>query len=160
MAVTAVAPTEVGVEVGSVFVSSWGYDQTNVDFYKVVGLTPKGVKVQQWSSATVSDDGGPITYVTAGSGPRMVTVWPKASREELTACGECSAFSTSQYGTPGNASRWCSEHGPREQASPVMLKRLSSYDGGKSVYFSVNSFSSARLWDGEKEYQTGSGWGH
>jgi hypothetical protein len=32
-------------KVGDVFVSSWGYDQTNVDFYKVVAKTASRVKV-------------------------------------------------------------------------------------------------------------------
>ena len=31
-----------GPEVGDVLVSSWGYDQTNVDFWRVVGLTASG----------------------------------------------------------------------------------------------------------------------
>jgi hypothetical protein len=30
------------VKVGDIFVSSWGWDQTNVDFYEVVGITPSG----------------------------------------------------------------------------------------------------------------------
>ena len=35
--------TEVaGPQVGDVLVSSWGYDQTNIDFWRVVGLTPSG----------------------------------------------------------------------------------------------------------------------
>ena len=44
------------VEVGSFFECSWGYDQTNVDFYKVVEISPSGktVKVQRW--ANKSDD--------------------------------------------------------------------------------------------------------
>ena len=32
----------VGPEVGDVLVSSWGYDQTNVDFWRVVSLTASG----------------------------------------------------------------------------------------------------------------------
>lgn len=43
----AVSPQEAGVKVGDFFYSSWGYDQTNIDFYEVVGLTPKGVKVRK-----------------------------------------------------------------------------------------------------------------
>ena len=31
-----------GPEVGDVLVSSWGYDQTNIDFWRVVGLTASG----------------------------------------------------------------------------------------------------------------------
>lgn len=49
------------VEVGSFFKCSWGYDQTNVDFYKVVDVSASGktIKVQLWSS-------------TAGGGDRRV----------------------------------------------------------------------------------------
>jgi len=35
------------MKVNDILVSEWGYDQTNVDFYKVVGLTPKSVKIVQ-----------------------------------------------------------------------------------------------------------------
>jgi hypothetical protein len=33
-------------KVGDILVSSWGYDQTNVDFYKVVGTTASGKSVK------------------------------------------------------------------------------------------------------------------
>jgi hypothetical protein len=35
-----------GPQVGDVLVSSWGYDQTNVDFYRVVSLTASGKSVR------------------------------------------------------------------------------------------------------------------
>ena len=35
------------VEVGTIFNNSWGYDQTNQDFYKVISKTAKSVKVRQ-----------------------------------------------------------------------------------------------------------------
>lgn len=41
---TTTAP--ITVEVGDVFESSWGYDQTNVDYYEVVGFTPSGKSVK------------------------------------------------------------------------------------------------------------------
>ncbi len=34
-------PNADGVHVGDLFYSSWGYDQTNIDFYEVVGLRGK-----------------------------------------------------------------------------------------------------------------------
>jgi hypothetical protein len=40
MTTTLIAP-----KVGDILVSSWGYDQTNIDFYKVIGLTAKSVKI-------------------------------------------------------------------------------------------------------------------
>lgn len=38
--------TAHSVEVGDIFTSSWGYDQTNVDFYEVVRTTPKSVEIR------------------------------------------------------------------------------------------------------------------
>lgn len=56
--------------VGDFLASSWGYDQTNVDFYRVLEVTPSGksVRVQQWSSRIVRDD-GPQVYVVPGDQP-------------------------------------------------------------------------------------------
>ena len=55
---------ELGVEVGDFFVASWGYDQTNVNFFEVVGITPSGksVKLREVAKRTVSDN-GPSTRV-------------------------------------------------------------------------------------------------
>lgn len=39
-------PADMGVKVGDIFDAQWGYDQTNVDFYEVVGLTGASVKVR------------------------------------------------------------------------------------------------------------------
>lgn len=36
-----------GVEIGQVFVGSWGYEQTNIDFYQVVGVTAKSVRLHE-----------------------------------------------------------------------------------------------------------------
>ena len=35
-----------GPQVGDILVSSWGYDQTNIDFWCVVGLTKSGKSVR------------------------------------------------------------------------------------------------------------------
>lgn len=139
MTVTAVAPAEAGVQVGDFFVCSWGYDQTNVDFYKVVGLTAKGVKIQKWSSATVSDN-GPTTYVTAGGAPAMRR-WMVRDEE----------------GRPV----WDEEgHIKYEvETAPVLTKRLSSYGEG-SLYVRISDYASAHKWEGQPQYETGSGYGH
>jgi hypothetical protein len=34
------------IEVGDVYAASWGYDQTNIDFYQCVGVTPSGKSVR------------------------------------------------------------------------------------------------------------------
>jgi hypothetical protein len=48
---------ELGIKVGDIFSSSWGYDQTNVNFYEVVSVTARTVKVRE-IGAEYSDDGG------------------------------------------------------------------------------------------------------
>lgn len=60
-------PVEAEVKVGMVFYTSWGYDQTNVDFYQVVEVTPKGVKVRQVGSRSVGTEGS-CDYVVPGKG--------------------------------------------------------------------------------------------
>ena len=44
---------EPALEVGDILVSSWGYDQTNVDFYEVTELAGKYVIVRKIGRATV-----------------------------------------------------------------------------------------------------------
>jgi len=53
---TTEAPT---VKVGDVFYTSWGYDQTNVDFYVVLSVTPSGktAKLQKCARAVVAGKG-------------------------------------------------------------------------------------------------------
>lgn len=36
-----------GIEVGAIFYSMWGYDQTNVDYYEVTRATPKTVTLRK-----------------------------------------------------------------------------------------------------------------
>ena len=36
-----------GVQVGDIFQSSWGYDQTNVSFFQVISVTEKSAKVRE-----------------------------------------------------------------------------------------------------------------
>lgn len=38
--------TTHGCLVGDIFYASWGYDQTNVDWYQVVGVTRANIKVK------------------------------------------------------------------------------------------------------------------
>lgn len=46
---TSYIPSEI--KIGSIFNSSWGYDQTNVDYYQVIKLLPKSVVVRKIKSS-------------------------------------------------------------------------------------------------------------
>jgi hypothetical protein len=141
MTVTAVAPATVGVKVGDYFYASWGYDQTNVDWFRVVGLTPKGVKIQKVFGTTVDDgEGGPVTYVAPTPEPYTTE--------------------TRIYDEDGNVT-WDDQGriATEVKIAPIVTKRLQSY-GGDSVYLPWRSYTNLYRWDGKPKYQTGSGWGH
>ena len=45
------------IQIGDILYSSWGYDQTNIDFYEVVAVSGKAVAIREIGSRVVSDDG-------------------------------------------------------------------------------------------------------
>lgn len=55
----------MNVTPGTIYRASWGYDQTNIDFYQVVSLTPSGkyANLMTVGKRTIKDDGGPSTLV-------------------------------------------------------------------------------------------------
>ena len=61
------------LEVGTVLYTSWGYEQTNVDFYEVVAKKGKTVHVQKILSRTVKETGWASDLVTAGTGEDRFT---------------------------------------------------------------------------------------
>lgn len=57
-----------GLQVGDIMVGSWGYDQTNVDFYEIVGTpTPKMVVLREVGKKVVREERG-ADYVAAVPG--------------------------------------------------------------------------------------------
>ena len=54
------------LEVGSILYSSWGYDQTNIDFYQVTEVVgAKSVKIRAIGSARTDESNPPCDYVVA-----------------------------------------------------------------------------------------------
>lgn len=52
------------VNIGDIFVASWGYDQTNVDAYQVVRLTPKCAMLREIGTRPIpGTDGFMCCYV-------------------------------------------------------------------------------------------------
>jgi hypothetical protein len=48
---------------GDILVSSWGYGQTNIDFYKVVDVTAKSVKIVRLGEIITERDSAMSEYV-------------------------------------------------------------------------------------------------
>jgi len=112
------------VEVGDFFVESWGYDQTNVDFYQVVRVAKSGASV--WLRHVRSEQARRAIW-SDGAHDRVVPVVDGFDRGE---------------GDGG--------HGDR--AGTFRRKLTPGFDGDGWV--SMTSYSGASRWDGRPLYQT------
>lgn len=133
MTVNYVTPQQAGVKVGDFFTASWGYGQTNVDFWKVVGLTPKGMKVQAWQTSV--DHSDYHDYMVPGDGPK-VGHWVR----------DKDGLSTYDPDMP----------------APVKVKRIQMWgpDDNATVAANWTSYAGMYLWDGVAKYQTNGYAGH
>ena len=116
------AVNRFGVRVGDVFSASWGYDQTQVDFFQVVELVgASSVRVREIGLERISDD--PVSGMSSSRVYRIT--------RELRPPLPSSVFI-------------------KDQARGD-LKRLKSYDadGVSHPQFNLASFASARLCEGE-----------
>lgn len=56
---------ELKPEVGQILYSSWGYDQTNIDFYQIVRATDKGTVWLLPMSRVIVEENGYMSYEVA-----------------------------------------------------------------------------------------------
>jgi hypothetical protein len=86
-------PEPEPVKAGSIFSASWGYDQTNVDFYEVVKVSPSGKTVtlqevgqhRQTSGHEPSDRVVPDRTIKKGQPfRRKLHVWPTGCAVSIT----------------------------------------------------------------------------
>ena len=49
------------LKIGDILYSSWGYDQTNIDFYQVIGIIGKHVKIKEIESSMPNGEEGFMT---------------------------------------------------------------------------------------------------
>ena len=122
-----------GPEVGDVLVSSWGYDQTNIDFWRVVSLTASG------KSARIVPAGSRVVEQFTG-GERVVPDEGDVFREQ-------DEVTTSRI-------RWFKYGGG------VLVDGESRRRPDWCVGVPVGHRVTARLWDGRSVFQTAFGWGH
>jgi hypothetical protein len=53
------------IKVGDIFVASWGYDQTNIDYYQVTKVLDKAVEIREIGKKVVSDNGPQVKVMPA-----------------------------------------------------------------------------------------------
>ncbi len=126
------APADLGVAVGDIFVNSWGYDQTNVNYYKVIRLTGQGVEIVPIGKKFVSQN---------GPGGNSVVPDPDnvLDRDVCTGIGIA----------------W--DDGADKKSKVCKLK--DGYRGTPSIVLRSGQYWASK-WDGQPEHETDSMFGH
>lgn len=128
---------------GMFLATSWGYDQTNVEFYRVMGRTKSGksVRLQRWTAKAAPDqDGGPSAdYLIPGDGPATEPVYGPsyADADGWLHRGEVTGYTD----------------------MPVFTHRARFHVGALDMSTTVLGHY-AHLFDGRPVYATAAGWGH
>ena len=111
-------------QVGDFMYSSWGYDQTNINFYKVVRTTDASIWIQEVGSEVVEVTGwAHQNVVPTNSSDYQTRNWDDESG---------SFYITRTY--------------------PIQRKRVRNYADSYSV--SMNSYAIACFWDGQPKSQS------
>lgn len=127
---TASVPSPRMPRTGDILVSSWGYDQTNIDFYVVTKVTKASVMIRKCAKVTMSagsegsDDRVIPNSVNSATGP----VLTRRFRLDTSTISDKSA--------------------------PRGYKTVATYR------VSISDYAGARLWEGTPEYQTPANCGH
>jgi hypothetical protein len=166
------ASVEVGghaIEVcRSVFYRSWGYDQTNVNLYLVIGITPSGKSVKlREINAHVLADMGPQVYVEPDD-----STFYDPHRRWCAKCSRAIEWRTNEQGERvslvhretwamqciNSAGDYVPAQFATEPEPVIYTKRLQTW--GDVPTLSWDSYSNAYLWRGETIARTGTGYGH
>lgn len=136
------------VEVGDVFYSSWGYDQTNIDYYKVVGLTKSG------KSAKIVQIGSTVVEAHGPGGNRVV------ANPEAVLCDQCGRLKDHEWHSPEGYWRYGEHHEGHEFKAEGVTKRIQAgWRGEPSI--KVRDFGVwAHPYHGGALYETDSQFGH
>ncbi len=119
---------KVQPKVGDILYSSWGYDQTNIEFFKVVKVSEFSVWIQEVGSKIVEVTGwAHEKVVPSDSSEYQVRNWDDVP----------DVF--------GNVNTYITKTHPINRHKVKYF----SWDGEESYYVSLNSFSHAKLWDGK-----------
>lgn len=98
-----------GIEVGDIYYSSWGYEQTNVSFYQVVRLAGKSVEFQKLESTTVeqtSDMSGKVMPVKDSFKGNPFLKLPRVNSHGVSIRVDSSEHLRKWDGTPKFTSSW------------------------------------------------------
>ena len=126
---TTIEKVKVTPKVGDTLYSSWGYDQTNIEFFKVVKVSEFSVWIQEVGSKIVEVTGWAHEKVVPNDSPEyQVRNWDNVE----DAFGNVNPYITKTHS--------------------ISRHKIQDYGDGYGV--SLNSFSSAWVWDGKPKGQS------
>jgi hypothetical protein len=126
------------VEIGHILVSSWGYDQTNIDYYKVIRKTAAMVELRAIGQKYVESASSMSEYVMPDPDNELFET-DFLKREEAEAKG---------YQLLDD---WKGEY--VRAKFPAISKHKAQFSNGK-LFVRMNSYSFASSWDGKKDFQS------
>jgi len=86
------------LEVGSILYSSWGYDQTNIDFYQVTEVVgAKSVKIRRIASERTDESNPPCDYVIPVKDAFLDDSSYDKNKEMLKRVGQGNTISLNSY---------------------------------------------------------------
>ena len=95
-----------GLSVGDILYSSWGYDQTNIDFYQVTGVNGKQVKIREIAGSTEETgfmSGDSVAVPDSFCGKEMVKIPQPSGKDCYIKVSSC-AHAWPWDGTPKRCS--------------------------------------------------------
>ena len=110
-------------KVGDVFVESWGYNQTNIDFYEVTKVTPKSVYIREIHARKVGHGHETRLLPDTGNFKRGGAWRPRHSSVE-----------------------------EKENPAVRKLVQSYGEGDNKRYYLNMTTYSNARPWDGETAF--------
>ena len=125
---TTIEKVKVTPKIGDILYSSWGYDQTNIEFFKVVKVSEFSVWIQEVGSKIVEVTGWAHEKVVPNdSSEYQVRNWDNVE----------DAF--------GNVNPFI------KKTHSISRHKIKHFDwkDEESYYVTLNSFSHAYLWDGK-----------
>lgn len=143
------------VKVGSIFYTSWGYDQTNVDYYEVVALSASGktATLKQLASGLAEDGSGVVAKPGEFYNPK--SGWCAKCHQRINRTprgGALTHWQTDEVQCLDGEGRLIPGTAATEIPAPVYKKRIKTYDGNPVLSWA--SYANAYLWDGKPKYDT------
>ena len=137
------------IEPGAILYSSWGYDQTNIDFYYVTRTTKSSAWIVPMSSEIEELTGFMSENVVAGE-PQWFTHCASVTITRAIAAPTLQDYACSS----GYNDDECQCHKLRPVANKPEMHRIRRYSYGDETHESLRleSYSQATVWAGSKLY--------